>query len=210
MTSPNELARPEPHWNHDGYNTQNEVVAQIPALRAFARTFCHRPEDADDLVQETLLKALSNLDRYEPNTKLKSWLFTIMRNTFLTRIVRSNREDIGITPQQSAQMVTPPTQEERVRLTQIQQALFRLPAHHREILVLIVVLGEPYEVAAQICGCAIGTVKSRLNRARRQLYRELGEEDDQGLDGSPERETLPRGRPRTSIRQSASARRDMP
>jgi len=210
MTSANHIAKPAHHWNHDGYDTQGEVVAQIPALRAFARTFCRRPEDADDLVQETLLKALSNLDRYEPNTKLKSWLFTIMRNTFLTRIVKSNREVIGITPQQALQMVTPPTQEERVRLTQIQQALFRLPAHHREILVLIVVLGEPYEVAAQICGCAVGTVKSRLNRARRQLYRELGEEVDQGLDGSPEREALPRGRPRPSIRQSAFARRDMP
>lgn len=210
MTSPNEIAKPEPHWNHDGYDTQNEVVAQIPALRAFARTFCHRPEEADDLVQETLLKALSNLDRYEPNTKLKSWLFTIMRNTFLTRIVRSNREDIGITPQQSAKMVTPPTQEERVRLTQIQQALFRLPAHHREILVLIVVLGEPYEVAAQICGCAVGTVKSRLNRARRHLYRELGEEDEQGPDKSPVKEASARGRPAPSYRAGDPARRHLP
>lgn len=165
-------------WDHEAYDTRGKVVAEIPALRAFARTFCRRPEDADDLVQETLLKALNNLHRYEPETKLKSWLFTIMRNSFCTRAVRAKREVIGVTPAQTGQMVTPANQEQVVRLAEIKQALFRLPQHQREILTLVVILGEPYEVAAEICNCAVGTVKSRLSRARRQLCIELGEITD--------------------------------
>lgn len=180
MPSPKDHQSPPagPVWDHEAYDTRGKVVAEIPALRAFARTFCRRPEDADDLVQETLLKALKNLHRYEPETRLKSWLFTIMRNSFCTRAVRSKREVVGITPAQTAQMVTPANQEHAARLEEIKRALFRLPPNQREILTLVVVMGEPYEVAAEICNCAVGTVKSRLSRARRQLCVELGEVAD--------------------------------
>lgn len=153
----------------------SEVVDLIPALRAFARTFCPKPEEADDLVQETLMKALANLDRFEPGTKLKSWLFTIMRNTFCTRFKKSSRETVGLPESVSARLTTEPSQEWSVQAGEVRRALNRLPAHHREMLVLIVMLGERYEDAAAICGCAVGTVKSRLSRARQQLRRELGE-----------------------------------
>jgi RNA polymerase sigma-70 factor (ECF subfamily) len=154
---------------------QSEVVELIPALRAFARTFCQRPEEADDLVQETLTKALANLDKYEPGTRLKSWLFTIMRNTFCTRFKKSTRETVGLPEAVTAKLTTEPSQEWTVQAEEVRQALNRLPEHHREMLVLIVMLGERYEDAAEICGCAVGTVKSRLSRARQQLRRELGE-----------------------------------
>ena len=154
---------------------QSEVVELIPALRAFARTFCPKSEEADDLVHETLTKALANLDKFEPGTRLKSWLFTIMRNTFCTRFKKSSRETVGLSQGASASLVTEATQEWTVQADEVRRALERLPEHHREMLVLIVMLGERYEDAAAICGCAVGTVKSRLSRARQQLRRELGE-----------------------------------
>lgn len=156
---------------------QSEVVELIPALRAFARTFCQKPEEADDLVQETLTKALANLDKFEPGTRLKSWLFTIMRNTFCTRFKKSSRETVGLPDALTAQLTTEASQEWAVRAEEVRLALNRLPEHHREMLVLIVMLGERYEDAAEICGCPVGTVKSRLSRARQQLRRELGETD---------------------------------
>ena len=156
--------------------TRSEVVLLIPALRAFARTFCPRPEDADDLVQETLIKALANIDSFEPGTRLKSWMFTIMCNTFCTRFKRLSRGDVGLMEDMAERLMTQPNE--------VRRALSRLPHHHREILILIVMLGERYEDAAAICGCKIGTVKSRLNRARRQLRQELGEAlDEAGTEG---------------------------
>ena len=155
--------------------TRSEVVLLIPALRAFARTFCPRPEDADDLVQETLIKALGNIGSFEPGTRLKSWMFTIMRNTFCTRVKRLGREEVGLTDDMTERLASQPSQDWAVEVNEVRRALNRLPHHHREILILIVMLGERYEDAAAICGCKIGTVKSRLNRARRQLRQELGE-----------------------------------
>lgn len=155
--------------------TQSEVVDLIPALRAFARTFCPKPEEADDLVQETLTKALSHIDLFEPGTRLKSWMFTIMRNTFCTRFKRRGRETVGLPDGIADRLSVEPNQDWIMQADDVRRALYRLPHHHREMLILIVMLGERYEDAAEICGCKIGTVKSRLNRARRQLRRELGE-----------------------------------
>jgi RNA polymerase sigma factor (sigma-70 family) len=162
-----------PEYCND-FSPRMDMVALIPALRAFARTFCRRPEDADDLVQETLTKALANLDRFEPGTRLKSWLFTIMRNTYCTRAKKSRRETVGIDACTAEQLVIEANQDLLVQAEELKLALDRLPEHHREIIILVVMLGESYETTADICGCAIGTVKSRLNRARQQLRRDLG------------------------------------
>ncbi|CAN7468523.1 sigma-70 family RNA polymerase sigma factor [Rhizobium sp. LjRoot30] len=155
---------------------RDDIVKLIPALRAFARTFCRDPVDADDLVQETLLKALANLDKFEPGTRLKSWLFTIMRNTFYTRIKVKNREVPGLENCSNEMLSLDATQEWSIRAREVEDAFAKLTHQYREILTLVVVLGESYEAAAEICDCAIGTVKSRLNRARRQLLAELGED----------------------------------
>lgn len=156
-----------------------EIVEMIPAMRAFARTFYRNKDNADDLVQDTLLKGLAKAHQFTPGTNLKSWLFTIMRNTFYTRIVRENREAPGAVDCISAKPKVDATQEWSVRGQEIYGALQRLPEAQRKIVILIAVFGVSYEETAQICGCAMGTVKSRLNRARSRLLAELGEENAQ-------------------------------
>ncbi|MFT3972777.1 MAG: sigma-70 family RNA polymerase sigma factor [Amaricoccus sp.] len=154
-----------------------EVVELIPALRAFARTFCRSHADADDLVQETLTKAIANLHRFEPGTRLKSWLFTIMRNTFLTSVAKSRRETTGIEIEDVGSGREAP-QEWSAQVREVRAAIGRLPQAQREVLVLVGMLGVSYEEAARICDCAVGTVKSRLSRARVALLAELGEAPD--------------------------------
>lgn len=160
----------------NGDPARADIVRLIPALRAFARTFCRNPSDADDLVQETLMKALGNLDKFERGTKLKSWLFTIMRNTFYTRIKILGREAPGLEENVSGDTPIAANQEMAARAREVQRALQKLPPHYREVLTLVAILGESYEATAEICDCAVGTVKSRLNRARHQILQELGEE----------------------------------
>lgn len=166
---------------NEGRNEETAIVDLIPALRAFARTFCRNPSDADDLVQETLTKGIANLDKFEPGTRMKSWLFTIMRNTFYTRIKVSTREAPGLIDCASGRPVQEATQDWSVRGKEVHAAINRLQPHHREVLVLIGVLGVSYEEAAHICRCAIGTVKSRLNRARLSLLEDLGEQTPEDL-----------------------------
>ncbi|WP_244620192.1 sigma-70 family RNA polymerase sigma factor [Mesorhizobium sp. NFR06] len=157
------------------------IVDLIPALRAFARTFCRVPDDADDLVQETLTKGLANLDKFEPGTRLKSWLFTIMRNTHYTRIKAAAREAPGLLDCASGRPISEPSQDWSVQSREVHQAVQKLPSHQREVLMLIGVLGVSYEETAEICGCAVGTVKSRLNRARAGVLEYLGERSPQTL-----------------------------
>lgn len=155
---------------------RENIAALIPAMRAFARTFYPDPTDADDLVQDTLLKGLAHLDKFEPGTRMKSWLFTIMRNTFYNRIRKEKRERPGVADCVSVKPKVSATQEWSARGRELAEALNRLPPTHREIIMLICVLGTPYDAAAEICGCEIGTIKSRLHRARSSLLTELGED----------------------------------
>ena len=155
--------------------TEDLIVDLIPALRAFARSFYRNPTDADDLVQDTLTKALANVDQFTPGTQLKSWLFTIMRNAFHTKIKIYNREAPGDDDCVSAMPHREPGQEWRLALREVETAIHRLPPDQREALVLIGVLGTSYVDAATICECAVGTIKSRLNRARHNVIDDLGE-----------------------------------
>lgn len=162
--------------DYDNDPCRTELVELIPALRAFARTFYSDPSQADDLVQDTLTRALASIHQYQPGTRMKSWLFTIMRNTFYTRIRIETREAPGKADCASLRPATDPTQEWSTRGREIARAIQRLPEQQREVIVLIGVLGASYEEAAGICGCAVGTIKSRLNRARLRLLKEMGED----------------------------------
>ena len=162
-------------------DTKQLIIDLIPALRAFARTLHRHPSDADDLVQETLVKAIANIGQYEVGTRLKSWLFTIMRNTFYTRIKTYQRELPGLLECASSRPVAEPSQEWRVRSMEVDAAIRRLPEGQREVIVLVGFLGISYEEAAEICGCAVGTIKSRLGRARLRLLEELGERTSHGM-----------------------------
>lgn len=148
---------------------KRELTAVVPHLRAFARGLCGRPDLADDLVQETLLKAWAAQDRFEPGTSMRAWTFVILRNAYLTDMRRNRfrgEYDEGV----AERILTAPAgQEEPIHLSDLHRALLTLPAERREALLLVGAGGFSYEEAAAICGCAVGTIKSRVGRARAAL-----------------------------------------
>jgi RNA polymerase sigma-70 factor (ECF subfamily) len=150
---------------------RDQVVALIPALRAFAWSISRNGSDADDLVQDTLIKAWSHRDKFETGTNLRAWLFTILRNTYYTAVVRRRREVRDEDDQYARSLTSAPTQEWGLALRSLQAALAELPPEHREALILVGAAGLSYEEAAGICGCALGTIKSRVNRARNRLLK---------------------------------------
>jgi RNA polymerase sigma-70 factor (ECF subfamily) len=152
-----------------------EIVELIPALRAFSRRFHRNTNDADDLVQETLVKALGNIERFEEGTKLKSWLFTIMRNTFCSRFAVARREAPGVAECVADSRVTEASQEWTILVQDIGRAYDELPSYYRDVLDAVAINGQSYEDAATSFNCAVGTVKSRLNRARRHLIEQFGD-----------------------------------
>ena len=152
-------------------NWRDAVVALIPALRAFAWSISRNGADADDLVQDTLIKAWTNREKFEPGTNLRAWLFTILRNTYYTAVVRRRREVRDEDDQHARSLTTAPTQEWGLAIHALQAALDQLPPEHREALILVGAAGLSYEEAAEICGCALGTIKSRVNRARNRLMK---------------------------------------
>ena len=153
------------------------IVSMIPALRAFAWSLSHNSADANDLVQETLIKAWSHREKFQPGSNLRAWLFTILRNTYYTAAVRRRREVRDESGSYAATLITPPTQDWSLAMRSLQAALAQLPDEHREALILVGAAGLTYEEAAEVCGCALGTIKSRVNRARARLLRIMDAED---------------------------------
>lgn len=148
---------------------KRELTGVIPHLRAFARGLCGRPDLADDLVQETLLKAWAAQERFEPGTSMRAWTFVILRNAYLTDMRRNRfRADYDETVAERI-LVAPAAQEGPMHLSDMHRALLTLPPERREALLLVGAGGFSYEEAAQICGCAVGTIKSRVGRARAAL-----------------------------------------
>jgi RNA polymerase sigma-70 factor, ECF subfamily len=161
---------------------RDEVVALIPVLRAFAWSLSHNSADADDLVQDTLIKAWTHRARFEPGSNLRAWLFTILRNTYYTAVARRRREVADEDDQYAATLSAEPSQEWSVTLRSLQGAMRQLPHEHREALILVGAAGLTYEEAAEVCGCALGTIKSRVNRARARLMKLMA--IDEGADGA--------------------------
>jgi RNA polymerase sigma-70 factor (ECF subfamily) len=153
----------------------DDVVALIPALRTYAWSLTKRGYDADDLLQETLTKAIANQHRFKIGTNLRAWLFTIMRNTFYNSVQVAAREPTNGADCASRSAVSASTQEWTVFGGELMRVVSRLPRHYREMLILVVMHRESYKDAARICGCTIGTVKSRVNRARAFIIRQLKE-----------------------------------
>ncbi len=148
---------------------KRDLTGVIPHLRAFARGLCGRPDLADDLVQETLLKAWAAQERFEPGTSMRAWTFVILRNAYLTDMRRNRfRADYDETVAERI-LVAPAAQEGPMHLSDMHRALLTLPPERREALLLVGAGGFSYEEAAQICGCAVGTIKSRVGRARAAL-----------------------------------------
>jgi RNA polymerase sigma-70 factor (ECF subfamily) len=161
------------------------ILGSIPSLRAFAISLTGNLDQADDLVQEALVRGLSHIDSFRPGTNLQAWLFTILRNQFLTRFRKRKREVEDPDGEMAARLSAPPEQIGYLDLDDLKTALTKLPFEQREALLLVAAQGFSYEEAAEICGARIGTIKSRINRARHRLAELLGveAEGDLGADG---------------------------
>jgi RNA polymerase sigma-70 factor (ECF subfamily) len=157
-----------------------DILRAIPKLRAFAMSLTGNVDEADELVQEAILRALNCLDQFTPGTCMQAWLFTILRNQHYS-IYRKRRWEVpdpeGLL---AARRATGPTQMSHLDLDDLKTALMKLPLEQREA-VLLIAGGISYEEAAQICGTALGTIKSRVNRARHRLAELLGVVDPEDI-----------------------------
>jgi RNA polymerase sigma-70 factor (ECF subfamily) len=165
-------------------SVRDDIIATIPHLRAFAISLAGNLDRADDLVQETVLRALANIDSFQPGTNLSAWLFTILRNHFRSEYRKRRREVEDADGRFAATLIARPEQDSRVEMEEFRQALAKLAEDQREALILVGASGFSYEQTAEICGCAVGTIKSRVNRARIKLAQLLSIEDgtDFGAD----------------------------
>jgi len=183
------------HDTQEANSISHELLEHTAHLRAFAISLCGDRDHGDDLVQETLLKALANIDSFKPGTNMRSWLFTILRNTYFTQRRRARHEVEDADGALAACLKSPPEQEPHLDLQDFQRALALLNDEQREALILIGAAGFSYDEAADIAGCSSGTVKSRVNRARGKLARMLSED--------PEGATAAQQRPAKAANQSS-------
>jgi RNA polymerase sigma-70 factor, ECF subfamily len=164
---------------HPAVNTslKHAMLALIPNLRAFAFSLCGNHESADDLVQEALLKAWSHIDSYQEGTILRAWLFTILRNSYFSEIRKRRREVEDSDGKRAGSLSVAPAQQGHLDMQDLCTALELLPPGQREAVMLVGAAGMSYEEVAKIGRCAVGTVKSRVNRARVKLAHLLGVEN---------------------------------
>jgi RNA polymerase sigma-70 factor (ECF subfamily) len=148
---------------------RDDLLASIPNLRAFAVSLAGSSERADDLAQETLMKAWAKFHTFQEGTNLRAWLFTILRNEFYSQMRKRGREVQDSDGVLTAGVAIHPGQQGSVDLKDFRKALETLPEDQREAIILIGASGFSYEEAAEICGCAVGTIKSRVSRARTRL-----------------------------------------
>jgi RNA polymerase sigma-70 factor (ECF subfamily) len=153
---------------------KGDLLKALPKLRAYARSLCRSTDRADDLVQETIVKALAHIDTFEPGSNMIAWLFAILRNGFYSEYRKRRREAERNERNHAALLQGYPSQEHHIYLLDVRDTLERLTAEHRAALMLIV-SGLSYDQAAAICGCSAGTVKSRVSRARGRLLQMLGD-----------------------------------
>lgn len=155
--------------SYDDDDFRRELLDTLPHLRAFARGLSGRPDFADDLVQEAAIKAWSARARFTPGTSMRAWTFAILRNHYLSELRRNRRQVDYDQDVAERLLVMDADQEGRLHLSDMQGALQKLSSERREALLLVGASGFTYEEAAQICECAVGTMKSRVARARAEL-----------------------------------------
>jgi RNA polymerase sigma-70 factor (ECF subfamily) len=157
---------------------KDAMLGAIPSLRAFAISLSGNVERADDLVQETLMRAIAHVDSFEPDTNMPAWLFTILRNLFRSEYRKRRREVEDTDGRYADSLKLHPEQLGHIEFGEFRNALAKLPHDQREALLLVGASGFSYEEAAAICECAVGTIKSRVNRARTRLTELLALDDD--------------------------------
>jgi RNA polymerase sigma-70 factor (ECF subfamily) len=162
-----------------------EMLSLVPKLRAFAVSLSRNRDQAEDLIQETLLSACRNIDQFEPGTNMAAWLITILRNHFYSECRRRRRDIEDVDGGYSKTLVVEPEQIIRTEYEELGAALAKLPKNMRDLLLLVGVRGVSYPEAARICGCATGTAKSRVHRARIRLAELLSIEGPADFTGDP-------------------------
>lgn len=177
--------KPSPSRNRTGTGAESpddafrkELLTALPHLRAFARGLSGRPDFADDLVQEAAIKAWTARDRYTPGTNMRAWTFAILRNHYLSELRRNRRQTDVDDSVVERMLVMDADQEGGIHLSDMENALQKLSAERREAVLLVGASGFTYEEAAEIADCAIGTMKSRVARARTDLARMLQTEPE--------------------------------
>lgn len=153
---------------------KRELLSNLPALRAFAVSLSGQHDRADDLVQDTIMKAWAKQDSFEIGTNMKAWLFTILRNEFFSQMRKKGREVQDSEGVFTENLAVHPAQYGSLDLQDFRKALDQLPADQKEAIILVGASGFSYEDTAEICSCAVGTIKSRVSRARTRLQELLG------------------------------------
>lgn len=160
---------------------RDDLVALIPSLRSFARGLCGQRELADDMAQEALMRGWAARASFTPGTNFRAWMFVILRNQFYTTIRKDKRMTSWDPEVAERVLVEAPAQQDAIHVADVARALQKLPFEQREVLLLIGANGVSYEEAAEVIGCAIGTIKSRLARGRKALARLIDGPDGEAL-----------------------------
>ena len=155
--------------NPQSFDFKRQLLDVLPSLRAFAVSLSGKHDRADDLVQETVMKAWSKQESFQPGTNIKAWLFTILRNEFYSQLRKRGREVADTDETYSKRLSVHPNQVGQMDMQDFLNALGQIPEDQREAIILVCASGFSYEEAAEVCGCKIGTIKSRINRARGRL-----------------------------------------
>lgn len=168
----------------EGTSFKREMLATLPSLRAFAVSLTGKHDKADDLVQDTVMKAWAKQSSFQMGTNIKAWLFTILRNEFYSQMRKRGREVQDSDGVFTERLSVHPSQYGSMDLEDFKKALSQLPDDQREAIILIGASGFSYEEAAAICECAVGTMKSRVSRARSRLSEllQISGEADYGPD----------------------------
>lgn len=160
---------------------RTDLVEIIPHLRAFARSLTRNREQADDLVHDAVVRALSAANQFRPGTNFKAWMFTILRNLYYNEGRKDRARCVSLDGLAMEVEATPASQEASLEFRDFRRAYWQLSDNHREVLILIGASGLSYEEAARVCNCAVGTIKSRISRARHELAQLLaGDEAGRG------------------------------
>lgn len=161
---------------------RDEIIEHLPAMRAFALSLTRNGTRADDLVQDSIVKAWKGFDSFKPGTNLRAWLFTILRNSFYSERRKAKREVSDVDGAFSSRLASKLDHDGRLAFKDFHVAFETLPVEQREALILVGASGFSYEEAAEACGVAVGTIKSRVNRGRKRLVELLEMSEDEAIE----------------------------
>lgn len=176
------MSIPAPGDDAPPRDPRDEIVLHLKPMRVFALSLTRDMSRADDLVQDTVVKAWTNIDKFQTGTNMRAWLFTILRNTFYSERRKARREVADVDGAMTDRMAEKPAHDGHLALADFRKAFEQLPDEQREALILVGAQGFSYEDASRMCGCAVGTIKSRTNRGRKALAELLHLDEDDAME----------------------------